>query len=168
MCGAGVEKSVIKSHRAIIPRMALRGNFLEVPAIEKRKRIPLRVIRALVKHIADKFNPEKIILFGSYAYGKPSKWSDVDLLVVMETPKGELETAMEISKSLPPHWFSIDIIARSQSVVEERIALGDWFLEEITQQGKVMYEQTDRRVDQQSRIRRLCGRRPLSRHVNYL
>ncbi len=55
-----------------------------VPPIYKRKRIPMRTIRAIVKHIAEKFDPEKIILFGSYAYGKPTAWSDVDLLVIMD------------------------------------------------------------------------------------
>ena len=134
--------------------MALRTNFLEVPPIEKRKRIPMRVIHALVKHIVEKFNPEKIILFGSYAYGKPSKWSDVDLLVVMDTPPdGEVATAMAISDSLPPHWFSIDVVVRSQATIERRIPLGDWFLKEIMRQGKVMYERSNRRVGRQSRKR---------------
>jgi len=49
----------------------------------------MHAIRAVVRHIAGRFSPEAIILFGSYAYGKPTPWSDVDLLVVMETPKGE-------------------------------------------------------------------------------
>jgi predicted nucleotidyltransferase len=132
--------------------MVFRTNFLEVPPIQKRKRIPMRVIRALVKHIVDNFSPERIILFGSYAYGKPNKWSDVDLLVVMSTPpEGELETALAISKSLPPHWFSIDVIVRSQGAIERRIPLGDWFLKEITNRGKVMYERNNRRVGRQGR-----------------
>ena len=49
--------------------------------------------------------PEKIILFGSYAYGKPTPWSDVDLLIIMETPKGELETSLDIIDSLSPTMF---------------------------------------------------------------
>lgn len=134
--------------------MALQVNFLEVPPIDKRKRIPMRVIHALVKHIVGKFNPEKIILFGSYAYGKPGKWSDVDLLVVMDTPPdGELGAAMAISNSLPPHWFSIDIVVRSQATIERRIPLGDWFLKDVMSHGKVMYERSDRRVGYQSRKR---------------
>jgi predicted nucleotidyltransferase len=62
----------------------------EVPPLKERTRIPMKTIRAIAHHIAEKFNPEKIILFGSHAYGKPTAWSDVDLLVVMDTPDGEL------------------------------------------------------------------------------
>jgi predicted nucleotidyltransferase len=105
----------------------------------KRTRIPMRTIRALANQIARKFNPEEIILFGSHAYGKPNAWSDVDLLVVMETPKGEVKTIMEISDSLPPLPFSVDIIARSRSVINKRTKSGDFFLREITKKGKVLY-----------------------------
>ena len=45
--------------------------------------IPMAAIRRFARQIAEKFDPEKIILFGSYAYGQPHEWSDVDILVVM-------------------------------------------------------------------------------------
>jgi predicted nucleotidyltransferase len=112
---------------------------IQVPQQKKRLRIPMRTIRALANHIAEKFNPEEIILFGSHAYGKPHAWSDVDLLVVMETPKGEVKTIMEISDSLPPLPFSVDIIARSRTVINKRRKSGDFFLREITKKGKVLY-----------------------------
>lgn len=100
----------------------------------------MRTIRALANHIAEAFNPEKIILFGSHAYGKPQPWSDVDLLVVMETPKGEAETSLEIYKSLPRITFSLDIVVRSSEAIERRKKLGDWFLIDITEKGKTLYE----------------------------
>lgn len=115
-----------------------------VPPITKRKHIPMRTIRALAKHIAEKFQPEEIILFGSHAYGKPQPWSDVDLLVVMDTPKGEMETALEIKKSIFPVLFSVDILVRSREVIEKRKSLNDWFLLEITQKGKTLYASADR------------------------
>jgi predicted nucleotidyltransferase len=111
-----------------------------VPPINKRTRIPMRTIRALANHIAETFDPEKIILFGSHAYGKPQPWSDVDLLVVMESPKGEVETSLEIYKSLPKITFSLDIVVRSREAIERRKKLGDWFLIDITEKGKVLYE----------------------------
>lgn len=103
----------------------------------------MRAIHAMVAHIAGRFNPEQIILFGSHAYGKPDAWSDVDLLVIMDTPKGEMDAALEIIESLPPLSFSVDVIVRSREVLEKRKKLGDWFLREITQKGKVLYARTD-------------------------
>lgn len=125
------------------PNMVAQEGF-QVPPLHKRRRIPLKTIRAIVKHIAEKFDPEQVILFGSHAYGKPTAWSDVDLLVVMDTPKGELETSLEVRKSLPLLTFGLDIVTRSRPVIEKRKALGDWFLIDITEKGKVLYERSDR------------------------
>jgi predicted nucleotidyltransferase len=111
--------------------------------ISRGVRIPMRTIRALANQIAEKFDPEEIILFGSHAYGKPHAWSDVDFLVVMETPKGEMEAILEIADSLPDLPFSVDIVVRSRKVLEKRKKLGDWFLREITSKGKVLYERTN-------------------------
>ncbi len=112
----------------------------QVPPLNQRKRIPMKAIRAIAKHIAEKFNPEEIILFGSHAYGKPTAWSDVDLLVVMDTPKGEMDAILEVAESLPDLEFGVDIIVRSRTVLEKRKKLGDWFLRRITKKGKVLYE----------------------------
>ncbi len=103
----------------------------------------MRTIQAITDQIVKAFQPELVILFGSHAYGKPHAWSDVDLLVVMDAPKGELETALEISKTLPPLPFSVDVIVRSRRVLEKRKKLGDWFLIDITEKGKILYERTD-------------------------
>lgn len=103
----------------------------------------MKTIRAIAKHIAEKFDPEQIILFGSHAYGKPTAWSDVDLLVVMETPKGELETSLEIGRTLPDITFGVDIVVRSRKVIEKRKKLGDWFLIDITKKGKILYERSN-------------------------
>ena len=99
----------------------------------------MKTIRAIVNHIAEKFDPEQIILFGSHAYGKPTAWSDVDLLVVMETPKGEMETILEIVDSLPEILISVDVLAHSRKVIEKRQLLGDQFMDDIVKKGKVLY-----------------------------
>jgi uncharacterized protein len=124
------------------PNMATPSVF-QVPPIHKRKRIPMKTIRAVADHIAEKFDPEEIILFGSHAYGKPTAWSDVDLLVVMDTPEGEMEAILEVGRSLPDLTFGVDIVVRSREVLEKRKKLGDWFLREITEKGKVLYERTN-------------------------
>ncbi|RCK75048.1 MAG: Nucleotidyltransferase domain protein [Anaerolineae bacterium] len=114
------------------------------PPVSVRKRIPMRVIRAVVDHIAKTFQPEKIILFGSYAYGKPTPGSDIDLLVIMDSPRDDLETALEIRRSFPLLNFGLDIIVRSSETIELRKQLGDWFLIEVTERGKILYERPDR------------------------
>jgi predicted nucleotidyltransferase len=111
----------------------------QVQPLNRRKRIPMKTIRALSKHIAKNFNPEQIVLFGSHAYGKPTAFSDVDLLVVMDTPKGEMETIIEIIDSLPNVLFSVDILVRSRKAVQHRQAIGDRFMNEIVAKGKVLY-----------------------------
>ena len=112
----------------------------KVPNVNERRRIPMRAIRAVVEQIAERFQPEKIILFGSYAYGQPKPESDVDLLVVMETPLRERQQRLEISRALSPRPFPLDILIRTPKQVEERINLGDPFLREIMTQGEVLYE----------------------------
>lgn len=101
----------------------------------------MQAIRRVVNQIADEFQPEKIVLFGSYAYGKPKPESDVDLLVVMKTPLRERRQRLEISRALSPRPFPLDIIVRSPEQLQKRISLGDYFLREITTQGQVLYEQ---------------------------
>ncbi|MBI5304788.1 MAG: nucleotidyltransferase domain-containing protein [Chloroflexi bacterium] len=103
-----------------------------------RRRVPVRQVRAVVKQIAALFNPEKIILFGSYAYGKPKPESDVDLLVVMDTSLRNSVQAAQIVRALDYH-FGMDLIVRRPQQIAERIALGDSFLREITEKGKVVY-----------------------------
>jgi predicted nucleotidyltransferase len=122
----------------------------QVPPLSKRKRIPMRTIRAIAKHIAEKFDPEEIILFGSHAYGKPTAWSDVDILVVMDTPKGEeFEKSIEIRRSLPSLNFGLDVVVRSRKDIEKRKKMGDWFLVDATEKGKVLYERSRQRMGNQ-------------------
>jgi uncharacterized protein len=103
-----------------------------------------RAIDDLVQAIVSQFSPDRVILFGSRAYGTPQPWSDVDLLVVMDTPQGAGPAMQAVRNSLPRRPFSVDIVVRSQAEIDRRIALDDWFLEEITRKGQVLYERTDR------------------------
>lgn len=106
----------------------------------ERRRIAMRAIRAVARRIAERFQPKKVILFGSYAYGKPGPESDVDLLVVMRTSLRSRQQRLEISRALSPRPFPLDILVRTPEELEERIAQGDAFLREIVTRGKVLYE----------------------------
>ena len=111
-----------------------------VPNVNQRERIPDSAIQAVVEHIARNFRPDKIILFGSYAYGQPRPGSDVDLLIVMATPEGDWPLTRAILRSLTPFRFGIDLLVRPQTEIERRIGLGDWFLEDVLTKGKTVYE----------------------------
>jgi len=119
---------------------------VQVPIVTERRRIPMRAIRAVVKQIAERFQPEKVILFGSYAYGRPRPESDVDLLVVMETPLRNREQAAQIARAIDYH-FGLDLLVRRPQQLAERLALGDFFLQEITEKGKVLYARPDTGMD---------------------
>lgn len=110
----------------------------------KNGHIPSRAIQSVVKKITARFDPERVILFGSYAYGKPHAYSDVDLLVVMKTQERPRAKQIEIVRALSPHPFGMDILVRTPEQLEQRIRLGDTFMQEITQKGKVLYERSRR------------------------
>jgi uncharacterized protein len=101
-----------------------------------------RDIRRVCDQIAREFRPQKIVLFGSYAYGRPTPDSDVDLLVIMPLQGRATDQTVAISQRLD-HRFPIDLLVRSPEEVEQRLAWNDFFLREITAKGKVLYESTD-------------------------
>jgi predicted nucleotidyltransferase len=115
---------------------------IEVPTVDKRKRIPQKAIDEVVQQIAEKFQPQKIILFGSYARGKPRPESDVDLLVVMDTPLKESQQSLEIRRHLGV-MFGLDLVVYTPKRLKERVEMGDWFLRDILKEGKVVYESRD-------------------------
>src|SRR6476661_237499 len=103
--------------------------------------IPLTAIRRFARRIAERFQPDKIILFGSYAYGEPHNESDVDLLVIMPT-KDVVAQAIRIDLAFERP-FSLDLIVRTPEQIERGVKDDDWFLREITEKGKVLYEAAD-------------------------
>jgi predicted nucleotidyltransferase len=118
--------------------------------------VPLSAIRRYAKRIASRFDPDKIILFGSYASGWPHRWSDVDLLVVMRA-YDETNQAIRIINAFEAP-FSLDLIVRTAESIERDSRDGDWFVREVLAKGKVLYEKTDAALGSQGR-RRLGGRK---------
>jgi predicted nucleotidyltransferase len=115
---------------------------LSVPTILNRVRIPQSAIQSVVDQIATHFNPQKIILFGSYAYGTPRPESDVDLLVILETQLSETDQASRICQSIQ-YRFGLDLIVCSPQRLAQRLSWGDSFLKEINHKGSVVYESPD-------------------------
>ncbi len=96
-------------------------------------------IRKLCKRIAEAYHPEKIILFGSHAYGKPTPESDVDLLIVMDYEGRPIEQTLKIHRELDIV-TPVDVLVYSPKEVDERLQDGDMFIVDVMRRGKVMYE----------------------------
>src|SRR3982074_399788 len=101
--------------------------------------IPQAAIRRFARRIAERFQPDKIILFGSYAYGKPHEESDVDLLVIMRT-RNAIDQSIRILTVFEERPFSLDLIVRTPWQIERGLKDDNWFLREIIEKGKVLYE----------------------------
>jgi predicted nucleotidyltransferase len=119
--------------------------------------IPLRLIRDYVRRVAERFQPERIILFGSYAYGTPHADSDVDILVVMPA-RNEIDQAARIELTCE-RCFPLDLIVRTPETMQWRLEEGDSFLREIVSRGKVLYEKAHEGVGAKSRSRLPRGRK---------
>jgi predicted nucleotidyltransferase len=94
--------------------------------------------------ILKQYGSEKIILFGSYAYGKPTKDSDIDLLVIKNIPENETrDFRLTLKKAL---WsklgklnYSFDVLVDNEQRIKERIKMGDLFYKEIYSNGRILY-----------------------------
>jgi len=117
----------------------------------------MRVIRRYARAIAEEFHPDKILLFGSYAYGTPHEDSDVDLLVVMPA-RDQHNQAVRIRWRLAAP-FSVDLIVRTPKEMTWRLAEGESFTTTIVSKGKVLYEKDDQGVGQQGQAGLLTRQR---------
>lgn len=108
-------------------------------------------IAKLAREIAERFRPDRIILFGSHAYGEPRDDSDVDLLVVMPA-KNMVNQAAKIRLALD-YDFPLDLIVRTPEYLQERLQMNDWFVREILSRGKVLYEKGHPGMDAKGGIR---------------
>ncbi len=116
--------------------------------------VPLRLIRAFARKVAEQFRPDKIILFGSHAYGQPHEGSDVDILVIMPA-RNELDQSLKICLAVSAP-FPMDLIVRTPQKISSRLKSGDSFHTEIVTKGRVLYEERNARVGAKSG-RRLRG-----------
>ena len=102
--------------------------------------VSMQDIKRYCDEIAKIFKPQRIILFGSHAYGTPHEDSDVDVLVVM--PKSRRmgsRPSLKIRQQIRAG-FPVDILVRDPKFMAERLREGDTFLDEIMERGRVMYE----------------------------
>jgi predicted nucleotidyltransferase len=99
-------------------------------------------IRNVTRQIVQQFHPQKVILFGSYAYGQPTEDSDVDLLVVMDTDASPLHVAAKIAAAIE-HPFPLDIVVRTPVEFASAVHRKGVFATEVATKGITLYEAGD-------------------------
>jgi len=109
--------------------------------MRNKNRISINEINNRIKPIVKNYNPEKVILFGSYAEGNPASESDIDLLIIIKSDRSNWEVSIDISLLLN-HSFPIDIIVKTPDEVKRRVKMGDFFLKNIIKNGKLLYERS--------------------------
>jgi predicted nucleotidyltransferase len=116
--------------------------FLDsIAAFAPRGLPPLaETLPAALEKLIEQVQPEKIILFRSYAYGHPTPDSDVDLLVIMETTDPPTERFMKVARLLRPRLFSVDILVYTPQEIEEALEHNNIFIREIYTKGITLYE----------------------------
>ncbi len=100
------------------------------------------IILKMVERLKKAYQPNKIILFGSYAYGQPDRDSDIDLLIIKDTPDRPIDRRVAVSRivSDPKRLVPFEPLVLTPQELQERLAAGDLFLEEILTKGEVLYE----------------------------
>lgn len=105
----------------------------------------LRKLKKITKRIVAHYSPEKIILFGSYAWGKPNKDSDFDLLIVKKEKKNLLKEQQKIREIIDGE-IAADILVFTPKEIKKRLAMGDFFFEDIIKKGKYFYGKREIKV----------------------
>lgn len=105
--------------------------------------VAINQIKKFGRQIGKHFHAERVILFGSYAQGSATADSDVDLLIIGSFKGRSADKSVEIRMKLRPQ-FPVDILIRTAEKVRQRIKMGDCFMREILENGKVLYEADNR------------------------
>ena len=100
-----------------------------------------KIINEIVDRISKGYKPKKVILFGSYAYGEPTEDSDIDLLIIKNTDKRPIDRWVEVKRILRDNrrMLPVSPLVYTEKEIEERIAIKDFFVEEIFEKGEVLY-----------------------------
>ncbi len=97
-------------------------------------------VTKITEEIKKKYKPKKIIIFGSAAFGKVTKESDLDLFIIKKTSKKWRERIIEVYGYIMDRSIPVDVIVYTPKEVKKRQEIGDFFIEEIFNKGKLVYD----------------------------
>ena len=109
-------------------------------ALKRVERVDDELLKEIVSRIVDAVHPERIVLFGSYAYGRPKDESDLDILVVMDSELPRYKRSVSIYRALAGLLIPKDILVYTQEEIEEWSEVPQAFITTILKKGKVIYE----------------------------
>jgi len=101
-----------------------------------------RIIREVVEKLKREYQPLRVVLYGSYAYGVPDRDSDIDLLVVKETNERPIDRRVRVSRIIsdPKRYIPVEVLVLTPEELRDRLECGDLFINEILTRGKTLYE----------------------------
>jgi len=132
-----MEHKYLKTSIEIGKMILMKSNLL---TRELAKKYTENILSTIATRIIENFQPEKIILFGSHAWGNPTPESDVDILVIMDVEGSPIRKEAEISKIARPKFVPMDVIVRTPEQIQHRLKIGDPFIRRIMREGEVLYE----------------------------
>lgn len=113
---------------------------LDTQTAAQRKEALEEELRRIIAILVEKYQPEKVILFGSLATGRINEWSDIDLLIIKETDKRPLDRATDVTAMLNYPRIAMDIFVYTPEEVKYLVREGSQFIAEILEQGTILYE----------------------------
>ena len=97
------------------------------------------LIQQVTERIVHECNPHKVILFGSHAFGKQDRDSDLDLFVIMDSDLRRDRRTVKISKLFPHRRFPLDVIVYTPEEVKNSLTHGNPFIKDVLEKGRVLY-----------------------------
>jgi predicted nucleotidyltransferase len=100
-----------------------------------------KTLDEIVRRLVAEYQPETIILFGSYAYGEPTEDSDIDLHIIMETTERAIDLVTSVIRltSDALRDIAFEPLIFTPQELEQRLRIGDQFVAEIVDKGEVLY-----------------------------
>lgn len=99
----------------------------------------LRTIEEIKTRLVESYNPDRIILFGSHAAGRPQDESDIDLLILKDTKDRPIDRRVQVEKILADRSMPLDIVVYTPQEIRYLFSMGSSFIEEIIETGRVLY-----------------------------
>ena len=118
---------------------------MKMATIAERKDVLERALERMIPVLIKEYRPEKIILFGSLASGDIHEGSDLDLLIIKNTPRRPIDRQVEIYSLVKPE-VGIDVFVYTPQEFEYLKSIGFSLVKEVVKRGRILYEAGDRRV----------------------